>query len=120
LFHQDRNHGETVGFPRGSLALTRIGGVVGWEIISGPREYKPRGGAAGRDLGWAYVIEQGNERLTVRVERAALLAESEGSTEVVRRAIATSGRSAVEAILDRKDPPRRLLIGTDGLTERAD
>jgi hypothetical protein len=92
-----------------------------WAIISGPREYKPGGGAAGRDLGWAYVIESGNERVTVRVERQATLGESdEGAPKVVSQALATSGRSAVERILDRGTPPRRLLIGIDGVTERAD
>jgi hypothetical protein len=95
--------------------------VPRWEIISGPREYKPGGVGGSSDLGWAYVIEHGNHRVTVRVDRAAALSEpSKATTEVVRRAIDTNGRSAVEAILDRRTPPRRLLIGTGGVTERAD
>ena len=94
-----------------------------WEIISGPREYSPAGGSVrgsvGRDLGWAYVIERGNERLTVRVERASALAESEALSEVARSAVATRGRSAVEAILKRDRPPRRLIVTTDGVAEHA-
>jgi len=97
--------------------------VAGWQIISGPREYKPGGGSVqgpvGRDLAWAYVIERGNERLTVRVERASALAESEALSEVARSAVATRGRSAVEAILKRDRPPRRLIVTTDGVAEHA-
>ena len=76
------------------------GWMPSWEIISGPREYPLGGGSVqrrpvGRDLAWAYVIERGNERLTVRVERDAALAESEVVSEAARSAVATSGRSAV-------------------------
>jgi len=98
--------------------------MAGWEIVSGPREYNPGSGrvggrAFGRDVGWAYVIERGNERLTVRVERDSTLAESEGLSEVARSAAATSGCSAVEAILKRDRPPRRLIVTTDGVAEHA-
>src|SRR2546427_11000981 len=100
--------------------------MAGWQIISGPREYNPAGGSVGRgsvgfgrDRGWAYVIERGNERLTVRVERDSTLAESEALSEVARSAVATRGRSAVEAILARDRPPRRLIVTTDGVAEHA-
>jgi len=97
--------------------------MAGWEIISGPREYSPAGGSVrgsvGRDLGWAYVIERGNERLTVRVESGSALAESKALSEVSRSAVATRGRSAVEAILERDRPPRRLIVTADGVAERA-
>src|SRR4051812_18121785 len=96
-----------------------------WEIISGPREYTLGGGSvqrrpAGRDLAWAYVIERGNERLTVRVERDATLAESKVVSEAARSAVATSGRSAVEAVLALDQPPRRLIVTAEGVAEHAD
>jgi len=91
-----------------------------WKIISGPREYNPGSGRiGGRDLGWAYLIERGNERLTIRVERDSTLAESEGSSEIVRRAVASRGRSAVEAILAREYPPPRLIVTADTVTKSA-
>jgi hypothetical protein len=94
-----------------------------WDIITGPREYNPSGGSVGRgslgrDLGWGYVIERGNERLTVRVECDTKLAESDVQSGVVRCAVASRGRSAVEAILSRERPPPRLIVTADGIAER--
>ena len=94
-----------------------------WEIITGPREYNPVGGSAGRgslsrDLGWAYVIERENERLTVRVECDTKLAESDVQSGLVRTVVASRGRSAVEAILARDRPPPRLIVTADGIAER--
>ncbi len=86
-----------------------------WTIVSGPREYEP---IADADVGWAYELRREDiERRRVSVEVAGTLAAASkyGVPEEVKRALRTKGRSAVESMLDRDEPPRRLLLSTTGI-----
>jgi len=94
--------------------------VVRWTIVRGPREYKPIADAA---VGWAYDLQRDEiERRRVSVEVAGTLAAAskDGVPDEVRRALRTKGRSAVESVLDRDEPPLRLLLTTAGIREQKD
>ena len=89
-----------------------------WTIVRGPREYEPIADAA---VGWAYDIRrEGIERRRVMVEVAGTLAAAskDGIPVEVKRALRTKGRSAVESVLDREEPPFRLLLTAAGIREQ--
>lgn len=89
-----------------------------WTIVRGPREYEPIADAA---VGWAYDIQRDDvERRRVSVDVAGTLAvaSKDGVPGEVKRALRTKGRSAVESVLDRDEPPLRLLLTTAGIREQ--
>lgn len=91
-----------------------------WTIVRGPREYEPIADAA---VGWAYDLQREEiERRRVSIEVAGTLAAAskDGVPNEVRRALRTKGRSAVESVLDRDEPPLRLLLTTAGIREQKD
>jgi hypothetical protein len=93
---------------------------VRWTIVRGPREYEP---TADAKVGWAYDIQRGDiERRRVSVEVAGTVAvvSREGVPDDVKRALRTKGRSAVESVLDRDEPPHRLLLTTTGIREKGE
>lgn len=90
-----------------------------WKIDAGPRRYDSRG-TADIDVGWAYDIERNGERRTISVEVAGGRSGSDELPDDARRAIRTSGRSAVESVLGEDDPPRYLLVGSLGVRPRVD
>jgi hypothetical protein len=97
----------------------RLGAVAKWTIVDGPREYQPSGGEdAAR--GWAWELERGGERSTVRVELSgtAGVVISTGHTiaEEADHAVRTRGKSAVELWLDEDQLPERIVIHTEGVS----
>jgi hypothetical protein len=54
----------------------------------------------------------------VRVLVACGRAGSSELPEESRRAVQSQGRSAVQDVLDREDPPARLMVSTGGIAER--
>jgi hypothetical protein len=70
------------------------------------------------DFVWSWPIERRGEARTVSVGLAS------GSAELVadesRHAVDTLGRSAVTAVLDRDDPPRRITIISTGVRHESD
>lgn len=91
-----------------------------WKIVGGPREFDRTEDGADIDVGWAWDIEpaEGGERRTVRVLVAGGRAGSSELPEECRRAVQTQGRSALQDVLDREDPPGRLMVSTGGIAER--
>jgi hypothetical protein len=92
--------------------------MAGWEIVFGACEIEPDG-RVDAAVCWAYELERGGERrlLTVEVTRAAAIADKSAAAEEVRRALTTRGSSAVMAVIDRDQPPRRLVVDTRGIDE---
>jgi hypothetical protein len=89
---------------------------LAWVIVSGPREYPAYGVDPDTVRGWAYDVERGEQRRTVKVELSALAVdESSVTDEGLHQAIRTQGRSAVEAFLDLDLVPARLVISTHGI-----
>jgi hypothetical protein len=87
-----------------------------WLIVSGPEEYEASGVDPDTVLGWAYTIERGDERQTIRVELSAIAVDDSAVVdEGSRQAINTRGRSAVEASVALEPPPTRLVISTHGI-----
>jgi hypothetical protein len=89
-----------------------------WEIVFGAREVEPNG-REDVTVCWAYELERGGERrtLTVEVTRAAAIGDKSMAPDDVRRALTTRGSSAVMEVLDRDQPPRKLLVDTHGIDE---
>lgn len=86
-----------------------------WRIVGGPREFNATEQAHDIDVGWAYDIERGSERRTIRTAVAGGRLGSSELPDEARRAVRSSGRSAVEAVLADDDPPAMLMIGTGGV-----
>jgi hypothetical protein len=85
---------------------------MAWRITGGPDP----GPATGRDaVGWMWTIERDDEsrRLLVEVSGQAMaVAEAAPLPPDTREARETQGRSAVESVLERDDPPGRVTFGT--------
>lgn len=88
-----------------------------WRITAGPDP----GPWEGRDAtGWRWQIERNqneHRRLLVEVSGTAMAVDPATLPPDVRAARDTEGRSAVEAILNRDDPPGRIGFTTDGRQE---
>lgn len=82
-----------------------------WTIRSGPEPGPWREKDA---VGWRWEIERGEEtrRLLVEVAGSAMASGDAGLPEETVAAKATQGRSAVEGVLDRQDPPGVITLGT--------
>lgn len=92
--------------------------MAGWEIVFGAREVEPDG-RSDAAVCWAYELERDGERRTLSVEvtRAAAIGDKGMAPDDVRRALTTRGSSAVMAVIDRDQPPRKLLIDLRGIDE---
>lgn len=89
-----------------------------WRIVGGPREYSQTVEGADIDIGWAWEIERGSERRTIRVEVAG---GRLGMGELPRDsqdAIRTRGQSAIATRLTEYDPPTRVLVTSGGIFTR--
>jgi hypothetical protein len=88
-----------------------------WSIVGGPYEYRTSPDGAYIDVGWQYDLERNGETRTIRVELAGgRPADFQLPTEC-RKVVATRGAAAVADVLDRAEPPARILITTAGLIE---
>jgi hypothetical protein len=88
-----------------------------WTIRDGPRP----GPWEGKDaVGWRWEIERNGEtrRMLVEVSGTAMGSANERLPGETVAAKETEGRSAVESILDREDPPGRISLGTRDRTEQ--
>jgi hypothetical protein len=92
--------------------------VLSWVIASGPREFGDLQGFD-MDVAWSYDLERDGYRRPVSVVlgRGCLGADL---PDDAYRAVVTQGRSAVEAVCERDEPPRYLLVSRDGVAERAE
>jgi hypothetical protein len=85
---------------------------MNWKIVEGPLVTAEAGSA------WSFEIERDGTRRNVSVESNVSAGDQVFvDSENVARAIETSGRSAVEAILTEDDPPTRLLISVYGVAQ---
>lgn len=92
-----------------------------WKTIGGPREFRKTPDARDIDVGWAWDIERPDgERRLIRVYVAGGRAGMPGLPAEARRAISTRGRSAVESVLEREEPPAGFVVTSDGLRELSD
>jgi hypothetical protein len=90
---------------------------MAWTIVGGPDE----GSWEGKDVAaWRCEIDDGSSSrmLLVEVTGTAMEVDPESLPEEVRAARETQGRSAVENVLDRDDPPGRITFATDGWGEQ--
>jgi hypothetical protein len=91
--------------------------TASWSIVGGPQEYRKSPDGAYIDIGWQYELERKGETRTIRVELAGgRPAQSQLPTEC-RQVVATRGAAAVAQVLDRAEPPTRILITSAGLIE---
>jgi hypothetical protein len=86
-----------------------------WTIVGGPRNYEPSGGADAV-VGWAWDLEQDDERVTVRVELSRTAANVSSLAEEATRAIRTKGKSAIDLWLDEEMLPDRIVVHTEGVS----
>jgi hypothetical protein len=91
---------------------------LSWEIANGPREFENLHGFE-MDVAWGYDLERDGYRRTVSVIVAPGCLGADLGDDAYR-AIVTQGRSAVEAICVRDDPPRYLLVSREGVAERSE
>lgn len=87
-----------------------------WLRVSGPRAFLDSADVADFEYGWAYEIERERERRPIGVYITSGLTVRNVPEECVR-AIRTDGRSAIEAVLDRDQPPRYIELAQDGVRE---
>lgn len=89
------------------------GARVAWVIRDGPEP----GSWEGVDArSWRWEIERNAETRRLLVEVTGQ-AELTNSREEIRRAVETQGRSEVEGVLDRDDPPGRITLTSVGRRE---
>jgi hypothetical protein len=69
------------------------------------------------DVGWAYDLDRDGGTRTVSVVVAGGRLNAGDLPEESKRAISTTGRSAVDAILDREELPRYIVVTSSGLRE---
>jgi hypothetical protein len=92
---------------------------VRWRRVGGSSEFEQLE-SFDMDVGWAWTIERDAEQRTISVIVAGGRRGSRELPEESRRAIETRGRTAVEGVLDREDPPRYIIVSISGLSERAE
>jgi len=90
---------------------------MAWRVVSGPE----KGPWEGKDVvGWVYDLEADDgraKRVLVEVSGPAMASDDEALPSGTVNAKRTQGRSAVEAVSERQDPPSRITCGTDGCQE---
>jgi hypothetical protein len=89
---------------------------MAWEIANGPREFDDLRGFE-MDVAWGYDLERDGYRRTVSVIVAPGCIGADLADDA-HRAVVTQGRSAVEGICTRDQPPRYLLVSRAGVVER--
>jgi hypothetical protein len=72
------------------------------------------------DFVWSWPIERQGQVRTVSVGVARGAAEAGDVAADSRHALESRGRSAVVAVLDRDEPPRRITIASAGLRDERD
>jgi len=92
---------------------------VKWRRVGGSHEFDQLE-SFDMDVGWGWTVERGGERRTISVIVAGGRRGSRELPEESRRAIETRGRTAIESVLDREDPPRYIIVSLSGLSERAE
>jgi hypothetical protein len=92
--------------------------VEAWRVAGGPREYTQTSDGADIDVGWAWELERGGDRRTIRVEVAGGRLGSAHLPDESQEAIRTQGRSALEELLGEPDPPTRVLVTSSGIFTR--
>lgn len=90
--------------------------VPRWLVVSGPRAFRD-GDHLNVEYGWAYEIERDRERRQIAVYVGPGITVDNVPDECIR-AIRTDGRSTVEAVLGRDDPPRYIELTANGTRER--
>jgi len=90
--------------------------VSRWWIVGGPREYRRSPDGTHIDIGWLFELEREGKARTIRVELAGGRSDGQLPPEC-RHVVATQGEAAVADVLDRAEPPARILITTAGLIE---
>lgn len=86
-----------------------------WQIVGGPREYTSTSDGADIDVGWAWDIEREDQSRLVRVEVAGGRLNSVDLPSESQEAVRTRGRTALQPLLDRAEPPSRVLITSSGI-----
>lgn len=86
-----------------------------WRITGGPREYTSTSDGADIDVGWAWDIKREDESRVVRVDVAGGRLHSTDLSSESQDAVRTRGRTALEPMLDRIEPPTRILITSAGI-----
>lgn len=92
---------------------------MAWRITDGP---DPASRASVDATGWRWQIERAegeNRRLLIEVSGSAMAVDPRTLPDDARNARETEGRSAVEGILERDDPPGRISFSTHGREETA-
>lgn len=98
------------------LVLPELGNVgEGWRTVGGPREYTQTPDGADIDVGWAWDIQREDQRRVVRIEVAGGRLNSVDLSHESQEAIRTNGRTALQPLLDRIEPPSRVLITSGGI-----
>ena len=92
---------------------------MAWRLVSGPE----KGPWEGKDVvGCVYDLEADDgraKRVLVAVSGPAMASDDEALPPGTVNAKRTRGRSAVEDVLDRVEPPRKITFTTQGRDEEA-
>jgi hypothetical protein len=83
-----------------------VRGMGRWKIVGGPREYGATPEASDIAVWWAWDLECGGRRRTVRVEIVDAAASRFGFADAER---------ALGDVLDWSEPPERLLLTLSGV-----
>jgi hypothetical protein len=95
--------------------------MAAWVVRQGPRELVDQIETFDMDFpAWAYELEREGRRHMVTVVVAGGRMHSLQLADASRHAIATRGRTAVDRVLDRDEPPRFILVTSAGLQELVD
>jgi len=88
--------------------------VARWQRVGGPT---PFGGTPdGVEVGWSWSIKrEGDEPRLVRVEVSGSPFRVTDLPAEARNAIRSRGATAVDAFLDREEPPTRIVVSTLGI-----
>lgn len=89
---------------------------MAWRRISGPRQFSKLDGLD-IDVGWGYTIERDGERRQISVVIAGGHHRPNDLPDECRQAARTRGASAVDAVLDQKEPPRIRVITSTGISD---
>jgi len=90
--------------------------VARWQRVGGPTQFRARPDGSEIEVGWSWQIRrEGDEPRLVRVEVSGSPFRVTDLPAESRNAIRSRGATAVDAFLDREEPPTRIVVSTLGI-----
>jgi hypothetical protein len=90
--------------------------VARWQRVGGPTQFGGTPDGGGIEVGWSWSIKrEGDEPRLVQVEVSGSPFRVTDLPAEARNAIRSRGATAVDAFLDREEPPTRIVVSTLGV-----